>query len=90
MDCLYPLAVQGATEQDDGAVVQALRQREACQERLDEGLQRHRCKTCGLNFTDRPARGTPLQVKVTAVLLYLSGLSMNRTASCWACPPPAS
>ena len=55
-----------------------------------KGLQRHRCRACGLNFTDTPARGMPLRVKVTAVLLYLSGLSMNRTASCWACPPPAS
>ena len=45
-----------------------------------KGLQRHRCKACGLNFTDTPARGMPLRVKVTAVLLYLSGLSMNRTA----------
>ena len=44
------------------------------------GKQRYRCKACGLNFTDTPARGMPLRVKVTAVLLYLSGLSMNRTA----------
>ena len=45
-----------------------------------KGLQRYRCKACGLNFTDTPPRGMPLRVKVTAVLLYLSGLSMNRTA----------
>ena len=44
------------------------------------GKQRYRCKACGLNFTDTPPRGMPLQVKVTAVLLYLSGLSMNRAA----------
>ena len=44
------------------------------------GKQRYRCKGCGLNFTDTPPRGMPLQVKVTAVLLYVSGLSMNRTA----------
>ncbi len=44
------------------------------------GKQRYRCKACGLNFTDTPSRGMPLRVKVTAVLLYLSGLSMNRTA----------
>src|SRR3954451_11123684 len=44
------------------------------------GLQRYRCKACGLNFTDTPPRGMPLRVKVEAVLLYLSGLSMNRTA----------
>src|SRR4051794_294301 len=45
-----------------------------------KGLQRYRCKACGLNFPDTPPRGMPLRVKVTAVLLYLSGLSMNRTA----------
>src|SRR4051794_36879699 len=44
------------------------------------GKQRYRCKACGLNFTDTPPRGMPLRVKVTAVLLYPSGLSMNRTA----------
>ena len=44
------------------------------------GKQRYRCRACGLNFTDTPSRGMPLQVKVTAVLLYVSGLSMNRTA----------
>ena len=44
------------------------------------GTQRYRCKACGLNFTDTPPRGLPLRIKVTAVLLYLSGLSMNRTA----------
>lgn len=44
------------------------------------GKQRYRCKACGLNFTATPPRGMPLQVKVTAILLYVSGLSMNRTA----------
>ena len=44
------------------------------------GKQRYLCKSCGLNFTDTPPRGMPLAMKVTAVLLYLSGLSMNRTA----------
>jgi transposase len=44
------------------------------------GKQRYRCKACGLNFTDTPPRGMPLRMKVEAVLLYLSGLSMNRTA----------
>ena len=42
--------------------------------------QRYLCKQCGLNFTDTPAPGKPLVLKVTAVLLYISGLSMNRTA----------
>ncbi len=44
------------------------------------GKQRYRCKGCGLNFTDTPPRGLPFQLKVTATLLYVSGLSMNRTA----------
>src|SRR5215204_3399321 len=44
------------------------------------GKQRYRCKACGLNFTDTPLRGKPLALKVAAVLLYVSGLSMNRTA----------
>jgi transposase len=45
-----------------------------------KGLQRYRCKACGLNSTDTPPRGMPLRIKLTAVLLYVSGLSMNRTA----------
>jgi hypothetical protein len=44
------------------------------------GQQRYLCKECGLNFTDTPARGKPLALKAAAVLLYISGLSMNRTA----------
>jgi transposase-like protein len=47
---------------------------------LMRGRQRYRCKACGLNFTDTPPRGMPLAMKATAVLLYVSGLSMNRTA----------
>jgi transposase len=47
---------------------------------LMRSKQRYRCKACGLNFTDTPARGKPLAMKASAVLLYVSGLSMNRTA----------
>jgi transposase len=47
---------------------------------LMRGKQRYLCKTCGLAFTDTPARGKPLALKAAAVLLYVSGLSMNRTA----------
>ena len=47
---------------------------------LMRGKQRYRCKGCGLNFTDTPPPGKPLAIKATAVLLYVSGLSMNRTA----------
>jgi len=42
--------------------------------------QRSLCKGCGLNFTNTPARGKPLALKAAAVLLHVSGLSMNRTA----------
>src|SRR3954464_12654500 len=44
------------------------------------GKQRSRCNACGPTFPDPPPRGMALRVKVEAVLLYLSGLSMNRTA----------
>ena len=47
---------------------------------LMRGKQRYLCKACGLTFTDTPPRGKPLALKVAAVLLYVSGLSMNRTA----------
>src|SRR4051812_26706939 len=54
------------------------------EEQVKNGLmrskQRYLCKACGLNFTDTPARGKPLAMKATAVLLSVSGLSMNRTA----------
>src|SRR5215211_4797424 len=42
--------------------------------------QRYLCKDCGLNFTNTPPRGKPLALKAAAVLLSVSGLSMNRTA----------
>src|SRR3954471_14892467 len=60
------------------------RKRCGSEEHVKNGLmrtkQRYLCKACGLNFTDTPTRGKPLALKVAAVLLYVSGLSMNRTA----------
>ena len=47
---------------------------------LMRGQQRYLCKACGLNFTNTPPQGKPLALKAAAVLLYVSGLSMNRTA----------
>ena len=44
------------------------------------GKQRYLCKGCGLNFAGTPPRGLPLRLEVEAVLLYLSGVSMNRAA----------
>src|SRR6201746_1298069 len=54
------------------------------EEQVKNGLmrakQRYRCKACGLTVPHAPARGKPLAMKAAAVLLYVSGLSMNRTA----------
>src|SRR5215212_3502681 len=47
---------------------------------LMRGQQRYLCKGCGLNVPNTPPRGKPLALKAAAVLLYVSGLSMNRTA----------
>ena len=47
---------------------------------LMRGQQRYLCNDCGLSFTDTPPRGKPLALKAAAGLLYVSGLSMNRTA----------
>ena len=47
---------------------------------LMRGRQRYLCKECVVGFTGTPARGKPLALKAAAVLLYVSGLSMNRTA----------
>ena len=64
------------------------------EEHVKNGLmrnkQRYLCKGCGLNFTDTPARGKPLALKVAAVLLYVSGLSMNRTAKLLGVSTPPS
>ena len=45
-----------------------------------QGRQRYKCKGCGCNFTQAHRHGVPRLVKMFALLLYLSGLSMNRTA----------
>ena len=47
---------------------------------LMRGQQRYLCKDCGLNFTNTPGRRKPLALKAAAVLLYIGGLSMSRTA----------
>ncbi len=47
---------------------------------LVRGHQQYRCQECGYTFTDTPPRGYPLEPKVLAVLLSLSGLLIRRTA----------
>ena len=44
------------------------------------GLQRYRCKGCGCNFTQSHTHGYPIKDKILAVILHLSGLSMNAIA----------
>ena len=57
---------------------------------LMRGQQRYLCKGCGLNFPNTPARGKPLALKAAAVLLYVSGLSMARTAKLLGVSTPPS
>ena len=42
--------------------------------------QRHRCKSCGFQFTRTTPRGRAPNEKALAVLLYTLGLSMNAIA----------
>ncbi|AGF51677.1 transposase [Synechocystis sp. PCC 6803] len=43
--------------------------------------QRFKCKSCQYQFTNlSKERGKPLWMKLEAVLLYMSGMSMNATA----------
>ena len=44
------------------------------------GKPKRLCRPCGYQFTRTTPRGKPLTMKVHAVLLYLSGISMNRIA----------
>jgi transposase len=44
------------------------------------GQPKKLCRRCGFQCTRTTPRGKPLTTKITAVLLYLSGLSMHRIA----------
>src|SRR4051795_1058420 len=77
-------ATKGGTHD---AVIMNLTPKCPC-ERADARQQRYLCKACGLNFTNTPTRGKPLALKAAAVLLYVSGLSMNRTAQLLGVSPP--
>jgi len=44
------------------------------------GAQRYKCKNCSFQFTRETAHGRPIKDKILALILYLSGLSMNMTA----------
>ena len=46
-----------------------------------KGRQRFKCKQCNYQFTSfSQERGKPLWMKLEAVLMYLSGMSMNAAA----------
>ena len=45
------------------------------------GQQRYKCKHCGYQYTRTTPKGRPFKDKVLAVVLFLSGLSMNATAT---------
>ena len=45
-----------------------------------KGDQRYRCKNCGYQYTKTTPRGKPEKDKILALILYLSGLSMNMIA----------
>ena len=44
------------------------------------GNQRYKCKKCSFQFTRETSHGKPMKDKILALILYLSGLSMNMTA----------
>lgn len=44
------------------------------------GAQRYKCKNCSFQFTRETSHGKPAKDKILALILYLSGLSMNMTA----------
>ena len=44
-----------------------------------KGVQRYKCKNCGCQYTRPTPHGQPIQTKIFALLLYLSGVSMNMT-----------
>ena len=57
-----------------------------CQEKsvkngIAKGKQRWKCKGCKFQFTRLEPKGKPLWMKLEAVLLYISGLSLNAIAS---------
>lgn len=42
-----------------------------------KGVQRYKCKDCGCQYTRSPPHGKPMQTKILALVLYLSGLSIG-------------
>jgi transposase len=51
--------------------------REAVKNGKVRGLQRYRGRGCGFNYTQEHGHGYPQEVKVLAVVLHLSGMTLN-------------
>ena len=47
---------------------------------FNKGNQRYKCKDCKYNYTDTPARGFSLEIKLQALHLYLEGLGFRSIA----------
>ena len=45
---------------------------------ITRGHQRYKCGECKRNYTETPIRGMGIKIKLQALMLYASGLSMNR------------
>ena len=53
------------------------------------GVTKRRCKSCHYQFTRPDKVGRPLSIKLTAISLYLHGLSMNAIAKMMGVSTPA-
>lgn len=63
---------------EDMTVCKFCQSDQLCKNGFVRGLQRYKCKSCKKNFTITPLRGVPEKDKLKAIVLYSSGLSMNR------------
>ncbi|ABD45831.1 conserved hypothetical protein [Neorickettsia sennetsu str. Miyayama] len=50
--------------------------------------QRYKCLNCGCQFSRNEKHGAPLRLKMHAVQLFLSGISMNSIAKIFSVSPP--
>lgn len=52
-------------------------------------VQRYKCKDCSCQFTRSEPKGFPLRIRLTAILLYVHGLSLNAIAKLVGASTPA-
>ena len=60
---LYPSVMSGRRSGLVGLACKRCGGEEHTRNGFMRGKQRYRCRACGLNFTDTPPRGMPLQVQ---------------------------